>query len=150
MRHTPILLGDIKKEVAPVVDVNKAHRERLSVLEKFAVAVTKRVGTMGFFIIIFTWTFLWIGWNIFAPLNLKFDFFPAFELWMIISNVIQISLLPLILMGQNLMKRHDEARAEADFKLNVRTEKEIETILMHLENQNEMLLELLKKKNVKK
>lgn len=147
MRHIPKSLGDIKKERVPIVDVNKIHRERLSALEKFAVAVTKRVGTMGFFIIIFSWTIFWIGWNIFAPLNLRFDLFPAFELWMIISNVIQISLLPLILMGQNLTNRHDEARAEADFRVSVRTEKEIEVILMHLENQNEMLLELLKKKN---
>jgi len=146
MKHIPKSLGDIKKERVPIVDVNKIHRERLSVLEKFAVAVTKKVGTMGFFIIIFSWTVLWIGWNTFAPAGLRFDLFPAFELWMIISNVIQISLLPLILMGQNLMKRHDEARAEADFKVNIKTEREIETILMHLENQNEMLLELMKQK----
>ncbi len=151
MKHAPKSLGDIKKERVPLADVNKIHRERLSVLEKFAVAVTKRVGTMGFFIIIFSWTASWIGWNILAPVNLRFDLFPAFELWMIISNIIQISLLPLILMGQNLMKRHDEVRAEEDFKLGVRTEREIETILMHLENQNEMLLELLKqKKGVKR
>jgi uncharacterized membrane protein len=150
MKHAPTLLGDIKKAVAPVVDVNKVHRERLSVLEKFALAVTKKVGTMGFFLIIFVWTFLWITWNTIGPREFRFDPFPAFELWIIISNIIQLSLLPLIMVGQNLMNKHAEARAEADFGLNVRTEKEIEAILMHLENQNEMLLELLKKKNAKK
>ena len=151
MKHTPKSLGDIKRERVPIIDTNKLHRERLSALEKFAVTVTRRVGTMGFFIIIFSWTILWIGWNMFAPANLRFDLFPASELWMIISNMIQISLLPLIMLGQNLMRRHDEVRAEEDFKLGVRTEREIETILMHLENQNEMLLELLKqKKGVKR
>lgn len=146
MKHAPILLGDIKKKASPVVDVNKTHRERLSFLEKFALAVTRRVGTMGFFLIIFAWTALWIIWNTFAPTEFRFDPFPAFELWIIISNIIQLSLLPLIMVGQNLMNKHAEARAEADFDLNVRTETEIEAILMHLENQNEMLLELLKQK----
>lgn len=150
MKHAPKSLGDIKKERAPIVDINKFHKERLSVLERFAVGVTRRVGTMGFFLIIFSWTVLWIGWNTLAPINLRFDFFPAFALWIIISNIIQLLLLPLIMVGQNLTKRHDEVRAQEDFKLSVRTEREIETILMHLENQNEMLLELLKQKKIRK
>ena len=146
MKHAPKSLGDIRKERVPIVDVNKIHRERLSVLEKFALTVTRRVGTMGFFLIIFIWTLIWILWNTVGPVELRFDPFPAFELWIIISNIIQLSLLPLIMVGQNLMNKHTEARSEAEFDLNLRTEKEIETILMHLENQNEMLLELLKKK----
>ncbi len=150
MKHAPIPLGDMKKKGSPVVDVNKIHRERLSVLEKFALTVTRKVGTMGFFLIIFAWTFFWITWNTIGPVEFRFDPFPAFELWIIISNIIQLSLLPLIMVGQNLMNRHAEARAEADFDLNVRTETEIETILMHLENQNEMLLELLKQKKIRK
>ncbi len=151
MKHAPILLGEIKKEASPIIDVNKVHRERLSFLEKFALAVTRKVGTMGFFLIIFVWTAFWITWNTIAPVEFRFDPFPAFELWIIISNIIQLSLLPLIMVGQNLMNKHAEMRSEADFALNVRTEKEIEAILMHLENQNEMLLELLKqKKGVRK
>lgn len=146
MKHAPILLGEIKKKASPVIDVNRAHRERLSFLEKFALSVTRRVGTMGFFLIIFGWTFLWITWNTVGPAEFRFDPFPAFELWIIISNIIQLSLLPLIMVGQNLMNKHAEARAEADFDLNLRTETEIEAILMHLENQNEMLLELLKQR----
>jgi len=146
MKHAPKSLGDIRKERVPIVDVNKIHRERLSVLEKFALTVTRRVGTMGFFLIIFIWTLIWILWNTVGPVELRFDPFPAFELWIIISNIIQLSLLPLIMVGQNLMNKHTEARSEAEFDLNLRTEKEIETILMHLENQNEMLLELLKKR----
>ena len=146
MKHAPKSLGDIRKERVPIVDVNKIHRERLSVLEKFALTVTRRGGTMGFFLIIFIWTLIWILWNTVGPVELRFDPFPAFELWIIISNIIQLSLLPLIMVGQNLMNKHTEARSEAEFDLNLRTEKEIETILMHLENQNEMLLELLKKR----
>lgn len=100
---------------------------------------------MGFFFIIFFWTLVWIGWNVFAPANFRFDPYPAFVLWLIISNAIQISLMPLILVGQNLEGKRSEARAEADYEINASAEKEIETIIMHLENQNEVLEQLLKK-----
>ena len=47
------------------------------------------------------------------------------------------------MIGQNLQGRHAEKRAEADFEVNVRSEKEIEVILMHLEHQNELSLKIL-------
>ena len=42
-------------------------------------------------------------------------------------------------MGQNLQSKHAEVRAQADFELNVQAEEEIETILQHLENQNDLI-----------
>ena len=135
---------ELKKLRKPIHNVNIKHKESLSALEKFAVKVTDNVGTMGFFIIIFLWTLLWLGWNTIAPKDLRFDPYPAFVLWLFVSNMIQIFLMPLIMIGQNLQGRHAEIRAEADFEVNVRAEKEIEVILMHLEHQNELILKILK------
>jgi uncharacterized membrane protein len=98
---------------------------------------------MGFFLIILFWTLLWLGWNTLAPKDLRYDPFPAFVLWLFISNMIQIFLMPLIMIGQNLQGRHAEKRAESDFEVNVRAEKEIEVILMHLDHQNELILKIL-------
>jgi len=53
--------------------------------------------------------------------------------------------MPLIMIGQNLQSRHTEARSEADFDVNTKAEFEIETILMHLENQNKIMMEILEK-----
>ena len=100
---------------------------------------------MGFFFIIFIWTLVWLGWNTLGPSNHRFDPYPAFVLWLFISNVIQIFLMPLLLIGQNLQGKHAEARAEADFEVNMKAEKEIENILIHLENQSEILERLEKK-----
>jgi uncharacterized membrane protein len=136
---------ELKKLRKPISNVNKKHMESLSSLEKFAVKVTDHVGTMGFFLIIFVWTILWLGYNALVPANMRFDPYPAFVLWLFISNMIQIFLMPLIMIGQNLQGRHAEARAEADFEVNVRAEKEVEVILMHLENQNELILKILDK-----
>ena len=127
----------------PIHNVNIRHKESLSALEKIAVRVTDYVGSMGFFLIIFFWTILWLGWNTLAPTDSRFDPFPAFVLWLFISNMIQIFLMPLIMIGQNLQGRHAEKRAELDFDVNVRAEKEIEVILMHLEHQNELILKIL-------
>jgi uncharacterized membrane protein len=47
------------------------------------------------------------------------------------------------MIGQNLQGCHAEKRAESDFDVNVRSEKEIEIILMHLDRQNELILKIL-------
>jgi len=113
-------------------------------MEKFAVWITNHIGTMGFFLIVFFWTLAWIAWNIFSPKELKFDSYPAFTLWLFISNILQLFLLPLIMVGQNLQVRHAEFRAENDFEINLKAEKEIETILKKLELQDEKILKILK------
>lgn len=125
------------------INVNKQHQESLSSLEKLALFVTEKVGTMGFFFIIFGWTVLWLGWNIVAPVSLRFDPFPAFVLWLFISNLIQIHLMPLIMIGQNLQARHAELRADSDFATDQDAEKKIEMILLKLESQGKDVLQIL-------
>jgi len=143
--HVTKSLEELKSLQPPVRNANIEHKQNLSSLDKLAIWITDHVGTMGFFIIIFAWTVSWLGWNMFAPLPLRFDPYPAFVLWLFMSNMIQIFLMPLIMVGQNMQSRHAEARAEADFEVNIKAEMEIETILMHLENHNKMMLSILEK-----
>jgi uncharacterized membrane protein len=137
---------ELKKEKLhkKIKNVNVEHKKSLSRLERFAVWITNKVGSMGFFIIVFGWTIVWLGWNTLGPKEARFDPFPAFVLWLFLSNVLQIFLMPLIMIGQNLQGRHAEARAESDFDVNVKAEKEIETILLHLEQQNDLILKILR------
>jgi len=139
----PKSLSDLKKMIKPLRNVNTELSQNLSRLDKAAVWITDHIGTMGFFLVIFVWTIVWLGWNMFAPQNLRFDPYPAFVLWLFLSNMIQIFLMPLIMIGQNLQGAHSEARAEADFEVNCRAELEVETILLHLENQNKLILQIL-------
>src|SRR5674476_1503334 len=104
-------------------------------LDRLALWITERVGTMMFFLVLFTWTVCWLLWNMFAPKAIRFDPFPGFVLWLFISNMIQLFLMPLIMIGQNVQSRHADLRAEADLKINTKAEFEIETILAHLEYQ---------------
>ena len=145
MNKTPLTLEELQKMRKPVPNANKQHEENLGKLERFAVWITDHIGTMGFFLIILTWTVLWLLWNIYGPKELQFDPFPAFVLWLIISNMLQIFLMPLLMIGQNLQGKHAEVKADADFEINKRSEREIETILQHLENQNTSIAKILEK-----
>ncbi|MDP3785204.1 MAG: DUF1003 domain-containing protein [bacterium] len=145
MDQAPLSLQELKKLRPRLRNVNLEHKERLTPLERLAVWITEHVGSMGFFLIIFFWTALWLSWNIFAPRAWQFDPFPAFVLWLFISNLIQIFLMPLIIIGQNLQSRHLERRAEADFEVNLKAEREIETVLTHLENQNKLVMKILER-----
>jgi uncharacterized membrane protein len=144
--ETPVLpkLHELKKLRKPVRSVNAEHRKKLSGLERLAIWITDRVGTMGFFLVILVWTLVWLGWNTLAPSAVRFDPFPAFVLWLFLSNMIQIFLMPLIMVGQNLQGRHAESRAEADFEVNTKAEQEIEAVLLHLEAQNDLILRILR------
>ena len=53
--------------------------------------------------------------------------------------------MPLIIIGQNLQSHHADVRAETDLKINELAEVENETIQIHLENQNEIILQILKR-----
>lgn len=144
MKHPALpSVEEIKKNYKPIRNVNTQHRERLTPINKIALWITRHVGSMGFFMLIFCWTLLWLGWNTLAPSSIRFDPFPAFVLWLFISNMIQIFLMPLIMVGQNLQSRHSELRSEQDFAINKKAETEIETILMHLENQNDLIIQIL-------
>ncbi len=149
MKHIQVkTIEELKKARTPINNINQKHQSNLSSINKVALWITNRVGSMGFFLIIFVWTILWLSWNSLAPANMKFDPYPAFVLWLFISNMIQIFLMPLIMVGQNLQSAHSELRAEEDFEINKKAETEIETILMHLENQNELILQILNRLEV--
>ena len=113
-----------------------------SPLDRLALWITLRVGSMGFFVIIFVWTVVWLSWNMLAPRAVRFDPYPGFVLWLFISNMIQLFLMPLILIGQNLQSQESDQRAKNDYKINLKAEAEIQairadlkSILKHLEEK---------------
>jgi uncharacterized membrane protein len=145
----PLSLNEFHKRFKSPHDAFKKHREKKAGgLQKLAVWITERVGTMGFFLLIFIWTVVWLGWNLLAPPDLQFDPPMGFVLWLFISNLIQIMLMPLIMLGQNIQGQHAEARAEYDLNVNVKAEQEIEAILYHLEYQNNILIAMMEKQGL--
>lgn len=141
----PPSLEHIRKNRKPLKNPHQEHKDSLSALDKAACFITDKVGTMGFFLIILGWTVVWLSWNLLAPTKLRFDPGMAFVFYLFISNVIQILLMPLIMVGQNVQGRASDKRAQSDLDINIKAEKEVEVILQHLEYQNNILLDLVKK-----
>ena len=48
-----------------IKNTNHIFTNDLKPSERFAIWITYRIGTIGFFLIIFFWTLLWLGWNMF-------------------------------------------------------------------------------------
>jgi len=143
LRQTNLLVSQRATRNANIV-----HEQSLSALDRLAIAITDKVGSIGFFLIIAGWTVLWTGYNILASevpaLHWRaFDPFPAFVAYLLISNVIQILLMPLIMVGQNIQGRHSETRAELDFEVNQKAEKEVMATLLHLQRNTDLLLQLM-------
>jgi len=143
--HQPPSVEEVIRRRRPLRDIHQEVLEKISPLDRVAMWITIRVGSMTFFLTIFAWTACWLGWNLLAPPKWQFDPPMAFVFWLFISNAIQILLMPLIMVGQNLLGCHAEVRAERDLEVNVRAEHEIEAVLRHLEYQNTMLIAMVQK-----
>jgi uncharacterized membrane protein len=115
---------------------------RATPLNRLALWITQHVGSMGFFLVIFGWTAVWLLWNVFAPKSARFDPYPGFVLWLFISNMIQLFLMPLIMIGQNLQGRGAEERAKNDYKVNRKAETEIQEMRAQLKEILERLEEM--------
>ena len=149
MKQAPISLSEFKQKRKKIRNVNQELHTKMSAIDRFALAITRRVGTIRFFLMILIWTVLWLGWNLLAPPNLQFDPPMGFVFWLFISNLIQILLMPLIMVGQNIQGKRADVRAENDLEINIKAEEEIEVILHHLEYQNMLLMAMLEKLGVK-
>jgi uncharacterized membrane protein len=119
-------------KIKPVHD-EEQRKVRATPSKRLALWITQRVGTMVFFGMIFVWTVSWLLWNTLAPKAMRFDPYPGFVLWLFISNMIQLFLMPLLLIGQNMQGQHSDERAKNDYNVNRKAEKEIEEIQEKLE-----------------
>ncbi len=141
--YNPPTLDELKHLRKKMRRTDIEHKEKLSFLERVAIGISNHVGSAGFFLILICVTVGWLGWNMFAPIDMRFDPYPAFVLWLFIINIFQLMMMPLLMISQNLSGRHSDARAEADFEINTKAEFEIEVVLQHLENQNAMIIQIL-------
>ena len=132
------MIGSKRKRYRAAVDAaargqnpNDAVTDNYSQLDKLAIVVTGKVGTMKFSLIVIRWTLVWVGYNLLATLfHLpRFDNFPALVAYLLISNVIQICLMPLIMVGQNMQARQSEAKAEQDYANNKRAVEILEELV---------------------
>ena len=134
----PQSLQVLRDQAPPIQNANEVHEKSLSLTDRVALAATGVVGTMGFFCACLVMVTI--------PLLVP-QVMPVVQY--ISSGYLQLILLPLIMVGQNLQNRHTEVRAENDYQVNMKAEREIEHVFRHLEYQNAILIALMRKLDVR-
>jgi uncharacterized membrane protein len=117
----------------------EATTDNYSTLDRLAIALTGKIGTMRFTLGIFTLTVGWITYNCLAPIVgwPQFDKLPALVIYLLGVNIFGTILMPLLLVGQNMSGRLQEAKAEQDFANNKRAVEILELILADREKADE-------------
>ena len=87
---------------------------------------------------------LWILWNHFIAKEMAFDPYP-FILMNLFLSLLAAYQAPIILMSQNREMERDRIKAERDYLINKKAEKEIQEIKADLEEIKKGLSKLIKK-----
>lgn len=103
-----------------VRNVNKEHNESLNFQEKLALSITKGVGSM-------YCAYLFALIAIVSLPDAIHSGRAAIISW-VAQTFLQLVLLSIIMVGQNVSSKHSERRADNDYEVNLKTEKEVEEI----------------------
>jgi uncharacterized membrane protein len=78
-----------------------------------AVKITVWFGSMWALYFLVVWMLAWMGWQQSGVLRIIHDPYP-FVFLLFLSNLVQLWALPALMVGQNVLAAHSDARAEAD------------------------------------
>ena len=137
------LLADSKISVQP-----ESEKEKYTPGQRAADSIAKFAGSWAF---IFSFTGVLLAWMILNVLLAAkaFDPYPFILLNLVLSCVAAIQ-APLIMMSQNRQEEKDRARAENDYKVNLKTEIMIEALhdkLNRILAREELLLQVQKEEH---
>lgn len=151
-RHTNVLFHheDHQHQPRNVNLLHKAERAAEGVNTRIAIALTNRVGTMWT-----AYTFALIAIvGLFAILGVFNPIVALLVAWAS-QTFIQLTLLPVIMVGQNVLGRKAEIQADEQFRTTMSTYHDIEQIMQHLSAQDaellrhaRMLMHLLEKNGI--
>ncbi len=139
LRHHP-LLKNFQHQ-----NINDLHEESLTLGQKVADRVATSMGSMSFIVIQSIILFAWI---IFNTANIPFiphcDPMPFILLKLCLSFQAGYA-APFILISQNRQAEKDRLKADQDYLVNLKAEKEVMLLLEKIEAQEQRELELLQK-----
>ena len=121
-----------KKEIGKKTGkISKLIYERKSFGQKAADNLSKWAGSWIFIISFLVFLGIWMLVNVYAWIN-TWDPYPFILLNLVLSCLAALQ-APVILMSQNREAEKDRMKAEYDYKVNRKAEKEIEKILKKLD-----------------
>ncbi|PTT02192.1 hypothetical protein DBR11_05690 [Pedobacter sp. HMWF019] len=108
------------------------HKESSTFGQRLADSVANGMGSWRFIIIQTLVVALWMGLNVIAFVH-HWDVYPFILLNLLFSTQAAYA-APIIMMAQNRQSQRDRAQADNDYKTNVAAKKEIEELMIRLDN----------------
>ncbi|SRR5260221_409070 len=132
-----------KHDHPAVIDVNQVADEQLTVGQKVADKVASTVGSWRFIIIQSIILAFWLALNI-TGIVFRWDPYPFILLNLMLSFQAAYA-APFVMMSQNRQSEKDRLMAESDYHCNIKGEVEIRNIMDHLDHQDTVLFQLVKR-----
>ena len=127
----------------PVQNVNELESGRMKPADRAADLFANAVGSWKFIIIQSVLLTIWITLNVVAWIR-HWDPYPFILLNLALSFQAAYA-APIIMMSQNRQAAKDRLMAEQDYDVNVKAEDELKSIMSHLEQQDEVMLDILRR-----
>jgi len=127
----------------PVKNINKIHAEALTAGQRIADQLAAVMGSWSFIIGQSVLLAIWITLNVVAYIN-HWDPYPFILLNLALSFQAAYA-APIIMMSQNRQAAKDRLMAEKDYVVNIKAEEEVKSIMAHLEQQDEVMIDILRR-----
>src|ERR1700730_10627668 len=126
----------------PVKNVNEAAEQTITFGERASDAFAEVMGSWKFIIIQSIILGIWVALNLTAYI-LHWDPYPFILLNLALSLEAAYA-APIIMMSQNRQAEKDRLAAEEDYHVNTKAEEELKAVMHHLEQQDELMLDMLR------
>jgi uncharacterized membrane protein len=127
----------------PVININQIDAEKLTRGQLVADRLATVMGSWPFIIVQSIVLAIWIVLNVAAYIN-HWDPYPFILLNLALSFQAAYA-APIIMMSQNRQAAKDRLMAEQDYEINCKAEDELKSIMNHLEQQDEVMLDILRR-----
>jgi uncharacterized membrane protein len=127
----------------PVININQIDAEKLTRGQLIADRLATVMGSWPFIIVQSVILAIWIVLNVAAYIN-HWDPYPFILLNLALSFQAAYA-APIIMMSQNRQAAKDRLMAEQDYEINCKAEDELKSIMNHLEQQDEVMLDILRR-----
>ena len=127
----------------PVKNINEIQAEKMTTGQRIADRLATVMGSWPFIIVQSFILALWISFNVIAYIN-HWDPYPFILLNLALSFQAAYA-APIIMMSQNRQAAKDRLMAEQDYVVNIKAEEEVKSIMAHLEQQDEVMIDILRR-----
>jgi len=128
---------------APLINVNQALGDTLTPGQRIADSLAQVMGSWKFIIVQSLMLTAWIAANAIGWIY-HWDPYPFILLNLALSFQAAYA-APIIMMSQNRQAAKDRLMAEQDYLVNAKAEEEVKAIMHHLEQQDEAMIDILRK-----